>query len=706
MNPIHFHRGALLRIISGGIFFLCAIAFLCLLPGPRAAQGQNMPLDDKARYERSLEVKVEEVLLKLLGPNQAKVVVQATMDFTRTEKVNMTAQAAKPAVKREAPPAEPRLAPALPLPEPPAEEEANFPPLPPPAKEQKAPQAQKAPAFQLPGFPAEEDEGSQEAPAPAEAQKSPALQLPGFPAEEDEGSAMPPPSQNSAAMQLPGFPAEEDEDSPMSQAALTSEKPPKSMASQLPGFPAVEEEQAQVSPKYPLPGFSAVKEEAPPAAPIAPVAGLPAMADEPAQPESSTYQKEMLYPVSFIKKLVVTVVLNKDLPEKEAQAVRSVVSEILSMDLKRGDELVIIRTPFAPVWRTILNTPEAINLVFKYIILTVMGVIALIVVAVGFLKLAGAMNTMAKVQQSHQITMDLGKSMGMPAGPEGIGFAGPADVPDTPPGEKEETDEHPEAEDGRMVFNVRLDQLFFLVELMNNEDPANVALVATHLPPEVRNRFLGMLPVETASGIISHMAKVRFVDPDIISTIKDELERRLSGASGGLQEVIEVLQQVGLRAKRDLLKKLMQNDPETARAVRRKIFLPEDLWLLSDRDMSLVIGNFKVETLSAAIWDFPQTMKDKIQTQMAEKTWKMVEQTLKYRTPTRESSEKATEELIESVLKLIKEGQITNPLESETPLLVGPEAKAAGSIRRDELSMAVSGAPKPDSFMYVPAKKA
>lgn len=515
MEHKYFHGGEPLRIS-----LICAFAFLCLSSGPRTARGQSMPLDDKARYERSLEMKVEEVLLKLLGPNQAKVVVQASMDFTRTEKVDMTAQASARAVK-----------------------EGMF---------------------------------------------------------KWDGASV----------------------------------------------------ENQMSAEYLLPGF-------------------PAMESGKDRPGNTTYQKQMLYPASFIKKLTVTVVLNKDLPESDAQAVRSVVSEILSMDQKRGDELAIIKTTFAPFWRTIWYTPEAMNLVFKYIILTVMGVIALIVVAIGFLKLAGAMNTMAKAQQSHQITMDLGKGMGLPGGGGVPALGGPGEKFDMPPGEEKEKDAAAEGPGGRVVFNVRLDQLDFLANLMSNEDPANVALVSTHLAPEVRNKFLGMLPSEAASEVISHMAKVRFVEPDIISTIKEELERRLSGALGGLQQVVDVLEKVDLRAKREMLDKLSKKDPETARLVRRKIFLPEDLGLLPDRDMSLVIANFKVETLSAAIWDFPQALKDKIRGQMAEKTWQMVEQTMKYGAPSRESSEKAVEELVESALKLIREGRISNPLENEQVMISG-----------------------------------
>jgi len=489
-------------------------ALFCARPG--AAGAQTTPLDEKARYERSLEQKVDEVLLKMIGPSQAKVVVEASMDFTRTEKVDMTS----------------RLGAA----------------------------GEKDGAFKW-------DAGSTE---------------------------------------------------------------------------------NQMTAEYLLPGF-------------------PNMASDSKKPENTTYQKQMIFPATFLKKLVVTVILNKELSDSDAQSVRSVVSEVLALDQKRGDDLVIIRAPFAPFWRTIWYTPEAMGMIFKYGVLAIMGIIALIVVAVGFLKLAAAMNTMAKSQQSHQITMDVGKELsGMSGGGGGAGELKVGMSGEMVTGEKRESDSPAEGgEQEKVVFSVRPDQVVFLVHLMAHEDPANVALVANHLAPEVRSEFLRLLPAEVSSEVLSHMAKVRFIEPDVVNTIKEELERRLNGTVGGVQQVIEVVEKVNLRAKMDILEKLFQKDPETASLVRKKVLLPEDMRRLSERDMSLLVSDFKIETLASALWELPRELKEIIRKQMAVKTWQMVEQTMKYGAPSKESSEQAVEELVGLAVKLIKEGRIANPLEGE-----------------------------------------
>ena len=533
----------------------CLLLFLSMPLHISVVYAQNMPLDDKARYERSLEKKVDEVLMRLLGPNQAQVVVQATMDFTRTEKVDMTSR---------------------------------------------------------------------------------------VPAGSGAGAAT-------------------GKDGVFKWDGSSTEN--------------------QIFAEYLLPGF-------------------PGMSGGNGKPENTSYQKQMLYPASFITKLIVTVILNKNLSDSEGQAVRSVVLEILSMDQKRGDELIIVKTPFAPFWRTIWYTPEAMSLVFKYGIMTILGIVAMVVVAIGFLKLAGAMNTMAKAQQGHQITMDMGKGFGnMPALPGSGGSGGLGGSLNLTVGG--ETKVKDGGEDGgggvnleKVVFNVMPDQAVFLVEMMGSEDPANVALVAAHLPSDTRSEFLRILPPAAASEVISHMARVRFVEPDVINTIKDELERRLSGAVGGVQQVIEILDKVSLRAKKEMLNHLAEKDPDTARLVRSRVFLPEDLGRLSEKDMSVLISNFKIESLACAIWEFPQELKDAIRKQMADKTWQMVEQTMKYGAPSRESSEKAVEELVESALKLMKEGRVSNPLESGAGMPAGSEVEKKIPPSAGELAMVLPEPPQ------------
>lgn len=63
-----------------------ALLALSLLPFcSLRLQAQTIPFLEKSKFEKSLETKVDGVLLSILGPNRAKVIINATLDFTRTE---------------------------------------------------------------------------------------------------------------------------------------------------------------------------------------------------------------------------------------------------------------------------------------------------------------------------------------------------------------------------------------------------------------------------------------------------------------------------------------------------------------------------------------------------------------------------------------------------------------------------------------------
>ncbi|OGR81792.1 MAG: hypothetical protein A2X32_09935 [Elusimicrobia bacterium GWC2_64_44] len=477
---------------------------------------QSLPFEDKAKYERALEQKVDEVLVRLLGPNQAKVVVEATMDFSRTEKMDVTSAVSQ---------------------------DKNNP-------------------FKWQG-------------AGGDAQSGDYL-MPGFPAYGTGGT------------------------------------------------------------------------------------------------ENKSYNRQMQYPSAIVKKMSVSIIVNRDLPELDAENIRKVVSEMLMLDVKRGDQMSVIKAPFAPLWRTIWYTPEAISMVLKYVMLTLIAVIAMVVVAVGFLKLAGAMSTMAKVQQSHQITMELGKNgaPGMPdAGQPALAATGGGAQPEG--GGTVSRDES-----GGVVFDIRLDQVPFLVNMMVSEDPANVALVAGHLQQDVRGEFIKRLPASFASDVIINMAKIRFIEPDVIITLKDELERRLSGAVGGIEGALSVIENVNLRAKRGMLDELTKKHPELAAEVRKSILLPDDIGMFSDRDLSFLVTSIKAEEWASALFDLPSDVKEKIKGQMAEKTWQMVEQSMSYGAPSPEKTEEALERIMRVMAELIQEGKILKPSDTRKFMLSSEQAGA------------------------------
>ena len=488
-------------------FYRCFFVFALISILITSSYAQTLPFYNKAKYEKMLEQKVDKVLVRILGPNQAQVLIDATLDFTRTEKFKLN---------------------------------------------QNAPLPKEKDMFKWKN-------------AGGEKIKSDYL--------------------------LPGFPS----------FNLTTG-------------------------------------------------------------ENKSYDKEFLYPSSFVKKLDVTVMINEKVADKELANLRIVVARVLMIDANRGDSFSIIKASFAPFWQTIWYTPDTISMVLKYVVLTFMGIIAMIVVAIGFLKLAGAMSSMAKVQQNHQITMEMGKG---DTSVEGVGSDFIA-LPNTKEKYGEYSNElefqgHDESNQ-RVIINVRHDQVSFLVNMMIKEDPANVALILMHLQPSIKSEFLKNLSPKFVSEIMASMSKVRFIEPDTILTLKEEIEKRISGAVGGVSKIIETLNGVDLKRKKEVLEELNKSNSDIAVQVKKKVLLIEDLLLFTDKDLSLIISKIKSEDWASAMWDILEPLKKRIRGQMADKTWQMIEQSMSYGSPSPERIDQSMEKIMTTIVKLIQEGLIVNPL--------------------------------------------
>lgn len=390
-----------------------------------------------------------------------------------------------------------------------------------------------------------------------------------------------------------------------------------------------------------------------------PSAGLPGMPDV-GEAGPRDYEKLTAYPSDFVKRLVVTVVLNRRVSSEQTQRVRTVVAKLLDMNVARGDVLTVMDVPFPPAWQTFLSDPESARMVFKYALITLMSLLAIFAVILGFLKLASALNSMSQPAQEHRLSMEVGG--GLEGGPGGLPVQGGAaagggllSLGAEAAGPKEEAD--------GAYFRVRPDQADLLAEALAKEDASNIALVASHLEPKVRQAFLEALPKEVRQETLLRLSKVRFVDPEVIATLREELERRLEGASGGRKYLLEFLDTSNTGVKREFLAALEKRDPGLAREVRRGVLLPEDLLKLAGRDWTLLALQLRPEDWATALWDLPPTFKSRLKEELTPNAWKAVEQKTSAGQPPRKQIELARERLLEAALALIRAGRIENPLE-------------------------------------------
>ena len=374
--------------------------------------------------------------------------------------------------------------------------------------------------------------------------------------------------------------------------------------------------------------------------------------------EPRSYTKQLIIPSNLIKKIKVNLIVNDKLDENTVKNITNMTREILNLDEKRGDEIVVLKSFFAPMWKTIWYDPSSLNFIMKYIILSIVGIISLLIVAMGFLKLASAMNTMAKVQQTHQITMEVGG--GGIQGPPGIGL----DITRPLLASKEKTFSEETSQESslseKIYFDIKPHQIDALVNLMIKEDPSNVAIIVDHLRDDIKAEFLKRLPQDFASDIILSLAQMRFIDRDTIMQIKEELETRLSGVVGGVNTALKLIENLNWIEKSRYLKNIESKHPEIYREIRRHFVLLEDLKYLDDKDMSILISQTSIDDWANVFGIIDDEFKERLKGEFSQTALKIIEEKSKD-VITNEKIEKAISNIMTVVDNLIKEGRIKKP---------------------------------------------
>lgn len=364
-----------------------------------------------------------------------------------------------------------------------------------------------------------------------------------------------------------------------------------------------------------------------------------------------TYERRNSYPEKFLRRMSVTLILDRSVPEAQSEEIRRILSELLEISAARGDALTVVRTAFVPVWKTVWQSPETAGMLIKYLLVSGLALVAVLVIALSFHKLAEAMSDMARAQ-NQQIGMDL-------RGSDAAGSGGEPGVPALPePGSAKEGAAPPG--EGEIVFDVKPEQVGRLVEMVRKEEAANVAVIAAHLPAEVRAAFLSDLPPERADEVITHLGRVRFLEPEMLLQLKEELTTRLSGAVGGADQVVEIIKAAPMDRRRTMIESLTARDPELAAQVRPRVFLIDDLAQLAEEEWARLHARVGFSEWAPALHGAPQAVLDAVQRSLPERSWRVLEQLIAA-SGGGQARAQALERAAAVLADLVAEGAIVHP---------------------------------------------
>lgn len=205
-----------------------------------------------------------------------------------------------------------------------------------------------------------------------------------------------------------------------------------------------------------------------------------------------------------------------------------------------------------------------------------------------------------------------------------------------------------------------------ILNFIQNEHPQTVALVLSYLDPEQAGQVLSELEEDVQADIAKRIAVMDSTPPDIVSDIERILEQKISSSlvddytqTGGVQAVVEVLNQVDRSTERTILETLEIQDPELSEEIKKRMFIFDDIVILDNRAIQRVIREVENEDLMLSLRVASDEVKDLLFTNMSQRMAETFKEEMEFMGPVRlKDVEEAQSRIVATIRRLDEIGEI------------------------------------------------
>jgi flagellar motor switch protein FliG len=206
-----------------------------------------------------------------------------------------------------------------------------------------------------------------------------------------------------------------------------------------------------------------------------------------------------------------------------------------------------------------------------------------------------------------------------------------------------------------------------LLSFVQNEHPQTIALVLAHMAAATASQVLSGLSQDLQADVAHRIAVMDRTSPETIRQLESTLERKLSAVLqptelsevGGLQPLVDIINRADRGTERLIIEGLENRDPQLAEAVRRKMFMFEDVVHLEDRAIQLVVREVEVSDLATALKGVSPEVHDKITRNLSERGREnLVEEIELLGAVKLRAVEESQTKIVQAIRRLESQGQI------------------------------------------------
>ncbi len=358
-----------------------------------------------------------------------------------------------------------------------------------------------------------------------------------------------------------------------------------------------------------------------------------------------------------VKKLNVSLVFDRSVPETRVNAIKLIISEMLRLSEQRGDSITAARTEMMPWWKNALEAPE----VRPVLIASAFGALALAaLLALGYIlasKLMTGFVDYARVNAQASSPLSVaGGGLGGPGGPEG------------------ETGEMGEIIDveARAAAGGGLLEAGSAFEFMEKLPPAEAADLLSDMPeedaaiiianladrkPHISSKILLAFSPAKRQSVSAGMLNLKQAEPEKVYEIENDLRMKLEKSLKGADKLGRLLSLVDEAARTEIMENLARANPKASEDLRRKMVTFDDVCRLDEKNLRPLVVSTPYAEWAAALFGAGETAVGNV-TRLLPEDVRLIVKDMMLARPEEEKVIGARARIISSAIDLNAKGRI------------------------------------------------
>lgn len=205
-----------------------------------------------------------------------------------------------------------------------------------------------------------------------------------------------------------------------------------------------------------------------------------------------------------------------------------------------------------------------------------------------------------------------------------------------------------------------------LSKFILGEHPQTIALILAHLNASNAAQLVTLLPESLRVDVLTRMASLEDISPDVITRISDVIEQRLKALGGptreqhgGVRAVAELFNRLERTVSGPVLEAIEARRPELAVSIRNLMFVFDDLLHVDDNGIREIVQRVDKKALTVALKGASEEIRQRFFSNMSKRAGEMLKEEMDVLGAVRlREVEKAQQEVVAVARKLEEEGVI------------------------------------------------